>query len=368
MKIDDFRYGENMAFYNALRDNVPEGVTIYDVDQYTYDGDRWVQDNMQTGYQAMPVEGGVYYMQTYLETERPTGRRGLEYLVTRELLGGELGYVYQGGRDTSLNYGGNLEIAPAHAARGIERPFGRLLIGGGDQGTLGGRAYEDHMTPAQRELLEAQPQGPAVELSTEWLAVGHIDEIFQFVPDRSGMSQRPFKVVLASPALARRALEELSNEGSGATVVFEGRQAETTVDDILADDQLMALVDSAQARVDGVREKLKGELELTDEDFVEVPVMYETYLFDGFDFAAAYNPGIQNLVTTRETLFIPDPEGPDKDGADVWQNLTRAVLEPLGLTVHFVDVWVSYHEGLGEAHCGTEIRHAPHEARWWEQE
>jgi protein-arginine deiminase len=364
MRIDNVQFGRNLEFFNALTEKIDPEIMIFDVDQYDYWADRWVQDTMQTGYQEMPIAGGVQRMKTYLEAERRTGPEGLEYLVTRNLLGPDFGYVYPGGSETSLNYGGNLEIAPPVA----NFPLGRTLVGGGNAGLLGGRPYEDHMTPAQRDFLDAQPQGPTIEISTEWLGVGHADEIFQFVPDSSPMAEHPFKVVIASPVLARRTLEELSGAGMGRTVVFDGRRSETTVDEILADEQLMVFNDAAQARVDTVRATLKEGLGLGDADFVEVPVLYEPVDYDGYEFAIAYNPGIQNLVTARNTLFVPDPEGPDRDGADIWQTQTRAVLEPLGVTVEFVDVFESYHENFGEAHCGTEVDHAPYDTAWWEVE
>ena len=39
------------------------------------------------------------------------------------------------------------------------------------------------MTGAQLDFMNAQAvQGPVIEVSSEWLAVGHIDEIFVFLP------------------------------------------------------------------------------------------------------------------------------------------------------------------------------------------
>lgn len=365
MKIDDFRNGENRAFFSALEQKLDPEVQLYAVDEFDYWADRWVQDNMQTGYQEMPIPGGTHVMKTYLETERQTGPEGLEYLVTRQLLGPDLGYIYPGGNYTSLNYGGNLELSPPVLNDRVNAPYGRFIVGGGDLGLLTGRPYEDHMTTPQRDFLEAQPQGPCIEISTEWLGVGHADEIFQFVPDNSGMGAHPFKVAIAAPLLARSSLTELSEAGLGSTGVFVGRRSQTTVDDILADEDLMVFNDAAQARIDTVRVKLKEGLGLTDADFVELPVLYEPITFDLPGYAVAYNPGIQNLVTVRNTLFIPDPEGPDRDGADIWQTMTRAALEPLGVNIEFVDVFESYHEQLGEAHCGTEVEHAPFDAAWW---
>lgn len=369
MEITIFDLGPNVPFFRAVMENVPSEVEIYNVDQIQYLGDRWVQDNMQTGYQVMPTDTGLHVMQSYLETVRSTGDEGLEPFVPDELHGEDYGYVFAGGRETSLNYGGNLEITPPYVdAEGVDHPFGRILVGGGAGGTILGRDYEDHMNIRQRELLDAQIQGPVLELSSEWLFVGHLDEIFLFIPDPSRHNGRDFAVVFASPALAVRSLEELEAAGVTSAPIFPGRQTETTVSAVLQDDQFLAYQEAVQARIDSVREKLMAQMDLMDADILEVPVLYEEHRYFGDDYSAAYVPGIQNLVVLNDTLLVPDPEGPRQDGVDVWQRMTREALEPLGLTVHFVDVFDSYHLNLGEAHCGTGVQRTPYEAAWWEKE
>lgn len=365
MRIGIDAYGSNLPFYNALQAGLPEGVSLYTVNEVEYDGDRWVQDSMQTGYQAMPRAGEEERMLTYLETERMSGG-GLAYLLPYELMSADFGFAYPGGQETSLNYGGNLEVAPPHRARGVDYPFGRIMIGGGAQGLLTGRAYEDHMTPEQWAFLDAQElQGTVVEFSTEWLAVGHIDEYFLFIPDAS-RPERPWRIALASPTLARAALAELREAGQGGLLVFAGRETQTSVNRILDDEELMAFNDAAQARIDSMRERLVETMELTDEDFIELPVLYEVVPYGGLDFAAALNPGVQNLVVTNRTLFIPDPEGPQQRGVDVWRTQIERALATTGNELIFVDVFDSYHLLLGEAHCGTNVRHAAFEARWWQ--
>lgn len=369
MEITIFDLGPNVPFYRGVMEHTPSEVEIYTVDQIEYLGDRWVQDNMQTGYQVMPTDTGMHVMQTYLETVRSTGDDGLEYLVTDELHGQDHGYFFTGGGETSLNYGGNLEITPPYVdASGTEHPFGRILVGGGAGGTILGRAYEDHMTSRQRAFLDAQIQGPTLELSSEWLLVGHIDEIFLFLPNPSRHNGRDFVVLFASPMLAVSSLEELEAAGLSSEVVFPGRRTQTTVGAILQDDAFLSYQEAVQARIDSVREKLMAEMALTDADILEVPVLYEAHRYFGDDYSAAYVPGIQNLVVLNQTLLVPDPEGPTQNGTDIWQRMTREVLEPLGVTVHFVDVFDSYHLNLGEAHCGTGVRHAPYDAAWWEKE
>ncbi len=179
------------------------------------------------------------------------------------------------------------------------------------------------MSLAQRSFLGAQIQGPPIELTSEWLYVGHLDEIFQFVPDPSRSNGKDFALVIASPALAVQTLERLEAAGLGSQPIFAGRQEQTTVSAILNSAARMSYNESAQMRIDTVREKLVSELGLDAADIIEVPVLYEVIRDFDADYAVAYNPGIQNLVTLRDTLLVPDPEGPDESGEDAWQTDTR---------------------------------------------
>ncbi len=364
MRISSQELGENLPFYDALADGLPAEVPLYAVDQYDYYGDRWLQDNMQTGYQRVPAGDGVHMQLNYLETERMTGY-GLEQLIPSELLGGDFGFAYTGGAESSLNYGGNLEVAPPHEAGGERYRFGRVFVGGGDAGTILGAAHADHMNPDQLGYLDAQEvQGPVFELSSEWLAVGHIDEVLLFVPDLQ-RSERPWRVVIASPSLARRELLRVEGLGAGDAVIFAGRETETTVAGILSDEDLLAYNDAVQARIDSIRERLSDEMELSDADFIEVPVLFEPLYYGGQDFGIALSPGMQNLVVVDDQLFIPDPEGPDVIGKDAWQQAAVEGLAPTGVEVTFVDVFESYHLLMGEAHCGTNVQHAPYAEEWW---
>ena len=245
--------------------------------------------------------------------------------------------------------------------------FGKMIYGGGTT-TLAGARNVDTMNENQVAFLNAQEvQGPAVQVSSEWLAVGHVDEIFQFVPVLGASGDAtPWKVVIASPALAKDVLDAVSADGHGDATVFAGRRNSVSVDDILGDEDFLALNELAQARIDGVQDDLKRALGLSDDDFAPVPVMYEEV--DGFGLVAAFDPGIQNLVTVRDRVFAPDPEGPVVNGVDQWQQATLNSLASTDLDVIFVDVFESYHELLGEAHCGTNLERAPYSAAWWTKE
>ncbi len=350
----------NRALLAAFQ-SLPDGVDLYTTDADDYFYDRWMQDNWEVGYQSMPSKDGVKEMITAMQHERNYGGQGLDAFVPNEWIGAGRGFFYPGGAESSHNYGGNLEVSPPTS----RDPFGRMLFGGGTS-TLSGSRNVATMNAEQVSFLNAQElQAPAVELSSEWLAVGHIDEIFQFVPDLSGSGEHPFKVVIASPAMAREVLLGLRAAGKGNSVVFPTRRDRYSVDEILDAEQFSALNEAAQVRIDEVQQNLQDILGLSDDDFLPVPV-----LFNEVDsgLVAAFNPGIQNLVTVGDRLFAPDPEGPVDGGVDVWQQATLNSLAQTGMDVIFVDVFESYHELLGEAHCGTNLERAPHATAWWTAE
>ena len=134
------------------------------------------------------------------------------------------------------------------------------------------------------------------------------------------------------------------------------------MDEILVAENFLALNEAAQARIDSVQETLQNALGLVDDDFRPVPVMFQD---QGSGLVAAFNPGVQNLVTVGDRLFAPNPEGPLEDGVDAWQQAVFTSLADTDLDVIFVDVFYSYHRLLGEAHCGTNVDRAPYDTAWW---
>ncbi len=379
MRIARSSNGPNLPFYDALVAHLPAGLPLGVADEDLYDADRWAQDNMQTAYQVVPGLGAPRVVPTYLQVYRHRGSfstpEGLEDYLTGELVGAELGYAYPciGGscNASSLNYGGNIEVAPPHQTGTADYPLGRLIIGGGELGTVyGNTTYHDHMAAQQHDWLDGQgPQGPTLEISSEWLAVGHVDEFFLFVPDLTADNGRPWKVVIASPTLARAGLRAVIQRGDGDAPVFAGRDTETTAAALFDDDDLTSFNALVQARIDSQRAVLAEALGLDDTDFVELPVLYEEYYewgSGGTEMAVALNPGLTNLVVIDDLLLVPDPEGPRLDGADVWKTAATQALAPLGVEVVFVDVFESYHLLMGEAHCGTNVATAAHDTPWWQ--
>ena len=387
----------NWEFIDAIEAGLPDFIDLYEIKI----SDLWTQDFMQAGYVQRPSVDGVTTHIAHLQVARLAP---LMEFLHKKYLGPDVGYVYPAGNvnmplnytfelyvndGSSLNAGGNIEILPPHAHNGSEYPFGRIVIGGPMSEGSGRK-----MMGKQFDFLNAQEvQAPVVVVPTDWLLVGHVDEIFLVVPNHNaGPDERPWAIVIASPALAVETLKKAKELGHGDAAVLEWcaifgeTQFGTTVNELLSDSDLLDYNDAAQGIIDTVRETLKAEIGLTDADFREVPALYEEY--NGK--AVALMPAMQNLIMADTVLFIPDPEGPRFDGTeigrsplapltnclghqehnssyvDLWQEETRDSLEGLGLEIRFVDTFYAYHVLLGEAHCGTNIeREGVTATPWW---
>ncbi len=348
------------------------GVSYVEIPGSSYSQDRWVQDSHETGAVYLPVAGAPRRRADHvLQCAR---WREVDAWCRSGLFGPDFDLLARFSTNTSsLNYGGNLEITgPFTSPAGIAFPWGRILVGGGTSAPVGGGApVTRRMVQAYRDYLNALDiQGPYLEVSTEWLTVGHVDEHTMLIP--APALPRGWALLLASPALARQRLQAVQTAGGGGLAVFAGRSGwQTSVDAILADSSLMTYNDEVQSRMDAFRALYRTELGLADAEIIDVPALYEP---NGSG-AAAYTPAVVNLVVLRGTgatthLVIPDPEGPDQP-ADVWQAETTLRLHALftganPVSITYADVFFSYHTLLGEAHCGINTVRTPPAADWWD--
>jgi protein-arginine deiminase len=333
--------------------------------------DVWLQDVMEFGWTAMPAPGGMHAMNVVLRSPNPD--RPLARYSEVELLGPDLGYVLkratrtQNGRahDPSLDSFGDLEILPPYRNGDENFPLGRVLHGS---------VETRHSDVALRAFLEAQGvQGPPLYLDTSWLHVGHVDEFLSFVPANT---PRGWKLLVASPRLARQILQEsvARDPANGRRIMFQGKffftamgrpiAAQRTVNDILADATLMALNQSVQARITTEFETVRMTTGLTDDEIVEIP-----FLFQGMErgTAGAYMPGTINLLFYNRTAVVARPYGPLTGDNDLIEDDMIARLLPFGVNVRFAEQWDILHAAGGEVHCGSNaIRQFPTRTRWWE--
>ncbi|XP_054031794.1 protein-arginine deiminase type-1 [Dryobates pubescens] len=313
--------------------------------------DRWIQDELEFGYVEAPHK-------TFPVVFDSPRNRGLKDFAFKKILGPDFGYVTReppGRAISSLDSFGNLDVSPPVTVRGKEYPLGRILIGSPLPWASGRR-----MSKAVRDFLYAQKVQAPLEVYSEWLSVGHVDEFLTFVPayDRKG-----FRLLLASPNACYRLFQEQQRQGHGEATQLVGLKGteRRSIDELLVDESLRSDNRHVQRCIDWNRELLKQELGLSEQDIIDIP---QLFILRGSR-ADALFPDMVNMLVLGRHLGIPKPFGPEVGGQCCLEERVRALLEPLGLTCTFIDDFFSYHVLCGDVHCGTNVRRKPFAFKWW---
>jgi protein-arginine deiminase len=324
-------------------------------------GDRWIQDEVEFGFSESPT----HVLPVVCDSPRD---RGLDHW-SRLQVGPDLGHFQIGGSTpNSLDSFGNLEVSPPVTVRGRHYPFGRIVFGGRQYGDYG--EHTRQMMPELRRFLHAQKVQAPIELYTDWLTVGHVDEIVSFVPAEN---DKGFQVLLAAPRKARGILDRLAEEGHGEAVLFEGLRrgdpatgppAAVTVQELRSDLLFWEANETFQASMDLNREVLLMELAIDESDVIELPVLFWPPTPED-PRTAAFFPDMVNHLVIGDVSIVPRPYGPQVGGEDAFEAALRDSLPDRD--VRFIDDWYAYHEMLGEVHCGTNARRRPWaDVHWWE--
>ncbi|XP_029434049.1 protein-arginine deiminase type-2-like isoform X2 [Rhinatrema bivittatum] len=343
---------DNYLFLKQIKNLVSEAnykITI--CFEYVNRGDRWMQEEMEFGYIQAPHKGFPVVLDSPKEGE-------LKDFPVRELLSPDFGYITKvalSSEVTSVDSFGNVEVSPPVTVNGKEYPFGRILIGSSFPTTTGRR-----MTKVIRDFLYAQKVQAPVELYSDWLLMGHVDEFLTFVPapDRKG-----FRLLLASPVACYKLLQEKKRLGHGDAAMFQGLEMKRlTISKLLSTDSLEQENNYVQHCIDWNRDILKQQLGLTEEDIIDIPALFR---LDGSGKALAFFPSMVNMVVLGTELGVPKPYGPIIEETCCFEENLISLLKPLGLNCTFIDDVVSYHRKLGEVHCGTNVRRKPFTYKWW---
>lgn len=318
----------------------------------SYGWDVWMQDEFEF---ATMVGGDGQRMDVVIDSIRD---RGLDPFAENVLVGPSFiadtwGQPWQA---TTFDSFGNLEASPPVTVSGVEYPLGRIYYGrNGGNGPVG----------ALRSFLDDQAVQAPFEIQTDWLCVGHVDEISSFVPDPT--SPKGFRMLLADVDAGIDILESLP--GNMQLPRYGADHGYSTVGQIRNDFALMALNEDIQSDyLDPIRQRFMSELGLTNADIIEVPSLFE-HIGCG---AAALVPGMVNLIVADGQdgdthLFVPDPFFRSSFGNQSSDPFIDAFADamPSSLDLHFVDNWDVYHLGIGEVHCGTNVTRTP-TAAWWD--
>ncbi|XP_057702158.1 protein-arginine deiminase type-2 isoform X2 [Corythoichthys intestinalis] len=350
---------DNYGFLKGMKNLVANsGYKLNICHEYMNRGDRWMQDELEFGY----IEAPHHRFPVVLDSPRDGKLLDFPY---NELLGPDFGYVTRMAlrKDvSSLDSFGNLEVSPPVTVDGKEYPLGRIIIGVAFPTATKGR----NMTKVVQDFLWAQKVQQPIALFSDWLVVGHVDEFMTFVPapDRKG-----FRLLLASPDAGYKLFRGLKNNGHGKAKLFEGRsdQKPITVDEILEDEAFQAENNYVQSCIDWNRDVLKRELGLDDADIIDLPILFKLEQDVDHEFrAVAFYPDMVNMIVLGQNLGIPKPFGPKVNGRCALEAEMCSLMGGLGLNCTFIDDFASYHQLLGEVHCGSNVRREAFNFKWWE--
>ncbi|KAE8168427.1 arginine deiminase type-3 [Aspergillus tamarii] len=333
---------------------------------FPYSDDVWAQDLLEPGYTSMPGPNGPITLQIMIRSSQPSrvaGRQVFEYLRQKGR-----GAVYSsGGTRDEVNSMGNLETIPPYTHNGKSYPVGRVIEG----------RHETHL-PHIYDYIRAQEIQDPLIIDADWLGNGHVDEFVQFLPANNPKSLHGWVLFIADPIGGLEILRKAKEEGHGDTPAFS-RNNESwhphppspyvpgyTINEFLSNETHIDENKRFAKLIDSVKETLKSETGIQDNDIHQVPVVFETGVCWGPDdgvsperncsskYANALYPGpINGLVLNGYEYLAPDPWGPVIDGVDIMKEAISKAYQRNHYHVTYMDDWYSHHRDGGEIHCGT---------------
>ncbi len=265
--------------------------------------DVWFQDTMEMGYTQIP---GLPPMHVVMNAVRGNSADNL----APTLLAPDIGLITVaktrnlGGEDHWMDWMGDLEVtAPVPGY-----PLGRIYYGKSPRTTF---------HPDIVKFLEAQEVQKPFAVNSGWLVIQHVDEIFNFVPDKNGKG----KMIIVSPEAASKVTPAGYDAGN--------QQIQAIINDII--------------------KSAKTELGITDADIIQLPTYFSG---GGTDYAPIWSSAV-NGIHVNGTVIAGDTEMPAAIKSDTEKKLTD-----LGLQVAWVDD-SEYHRGGGNVHCGSNTKKTP---------
>jgi protein-arginine deiminase len=372
-----------VSFNEALQTAVNDSGLEEELYLFSGSDDVWAQDFMEPGFASMPGPDGPITLRIMIrcpQDERVAGRQLFEYYRDTGI-----GAVQQlGGARDEINSGGNIETIPPYEFDGTTWPAGRLILGNhGEQ--------KHFMLP----FFQAQETQDPLLLDTDWLAIGHVDEFVQFIPVDS---PRGWVIMVTDPMMGVEMLRQLKDDGHGPERAFSRKNDSqssrnctdfacaaipvqpTTIDEMLANEDLMSVQKRCAERIEGNLQILKEATGVTDDEIIRLPAMFKGNPFSDLSAILSGNatdgstvggnpasnatdelkvgalfPGVINgvVLTDFDTYIAPNPWGPVVNGTDVLAEKLTSLYASVGMNVVYIDDWNTHHNFGGEIHCGT---------------
>jgi Protein-arginine deiminase (PAD) len=175
---------------------------------------RYLRDAMRFGTHVAPAQNQPVITPVVLRSNNQGTQHNVP-LNGIDRVNDGIGYIAQGGFVPSdLQTGGNMMVSPPVAGY----PWGRIICGSGAiKGGLG--TWEN--------FLKAQRVQRPILLDTDWLSVGHSDEIIAFVPKviGSGAGGRNFRMLVTSPRLGYQLLEQAAINWNAVELAHTNHEA-----------------------------------------------------------------------------------------------------------------------------------------------
>lgn len=359
-------------------ENFPSGDLLLDA------WDRWVQDIMEPGYASIPGPDGPISIRVLIRSDQSDRYAGR--WVFTELRDADVGAVQINGGGLvydTLESLGNLETIPPYGHGDSDYPVGRTIMGA-----------KDDDVPNMVAFLRAQEVQNPLVLDTSFLEVGHIDEMLQFLP---ADNERGWIIMAMDPLAALKLVRKAAADGHGHVPALSrphlsydpddgsGCLPNDTVAELLAFENLERDNKIAATIIDQNLDLLQKEVGLQDEDIHRVPGMYwsgwwecppDPGIPDEDDEEAAGRPvtkakrksrreyagpetralwpnTVNGLVLPNNVVLAPTPWGPKVDGVDILAEAAVKAYAAAGTNITFMDEYLSFHQGEGEVHCGT---------------
>jgi protein-arginine deiminase len=206
------------------------------------------------------------------------------------------------------------------------------------------------------------------EVDIGWLCVGHVDEFISWVPDPS--APKGFWMLIADTTSAWEILESMDSSTLLPRYSAPDGHGYAKVAAILADAGLRRANDEIQELLDATVDQFAREAGIDESDIIRIPDLFEPVPGYG-GCSAAMIPGMVNMIIANfgegdDHLFMADPflRGDLSDQTEDPFIARMHDLMPDRYQLHFLDDWASYHFGLGEVHCGTNVQREP-APDWW---
>jgi protein-arginine deiminase len=233
-------------------------------------------------------------------------------------------------------------------------------------------------------FFERQEWQQPLPVWTNWLAVGHVDEVISFVP---GSREGSFYLLLASPAKALELLEDAAPDRAldakyrssfGLARVRDLSQARkagvkwdflglTAKDYNRQVNDLIFGPEGTGKDPACLKHVLKEGLHLREEDIKEVPVLFanEKKLTPTWA-ALALTPGMVNLSSMGPYTMMARPFLSEFQSY-VEDLLVKEIGQKPPL---WINDWDLYHTKEGEVHCGSNMLRQPFgkDRKWWKHE